>query len=56
MRKFILGLNAAKNTDYIEKCFEQKLRRIKVPKKNSVDEYLYVPQELSYGAPKISCF
>ncbi len=33
MEKFILGLNIAKNTDYNEKCFKQKLRRIKFPKK-----------------------
>ncbi len=26
--KFILVLNAAKNTDYMEKCFKQKLHRI----------------------------
>ncbi len=29
MRKFTLGLNAAKNTGYIEKYFQQKFRRIK---------------------------
>ncbi len=29
MRKFTLGLNATKNTDYIEKCFNQEARRIK---------------------------
>ncbi len=34
MRKFIFGLNA-KDTDYIEKCFKQKLHRIKFPKKLS---------------------
>ncbi len=33
MRKFTLGLNATENTDYIEKYFKQKLRRIKFPKK-----------------------
>ncbi len=33
MRKFNLGPEAAKNTDYTEKCFKQKLRRIKFPKK-----------------------
>ncbi len=37
MGKLILGWEAAKNTDCIEKCFKQKLRRIKFPKKkNSV--------------------
>ncbi len=34
-----------KNTDYIEKCFKQRLPRIKFPKKNSVDAYLYLLQE-----------
>ncbi len=33
MGKFTLVLNTAKNTDYIEKCFKQKLHRIKFPKK-----------------------
>ncbi len=37
MRKFTLELNAAKNIDYIEKCFKQKLHRIKfLKKKNSL--------------------
>ncbi len=36
MRKFILWLEAAKNTDYIEKCFKQNLHRIKFPKKKSL--------------------
>ncbi len=44
--KFTLGLEAAKNTDYIKKYFKQKLRRIKFPKKNSADAYFYLPQEL----------
>ncbi len=34
--RFTLGLNAAKNVDYIEKWFKQKLRKIKFPTKNSV--------------------
>ncbi len=42
---FPLGRNAAKSTDYIEKCFKQKLRRTKFPAINSVDAYLYLPQE-----------
>ncbi len=45
MGKFTLGLNTARNTDYIEKCFEQKLRKIKFPKKNSLDTYLYLAQD-----------
>ncbi len=40
MRKFTLGLQTAKNTDYIKKCFKQNLGRIKFPKKYSVDAYL----------------
>ncbi len=43
--RFTLGLNTAKNNDYIVKCFEQKLFGIKFPKKQSVDSYLYLPQE-----------
>ncbi len=42
MRKFTSGLNAAKNTEYIEKCFEQKLFRIKFPTKKSVGAYVYL--------------
>ncbi len=37
MGKFTLGLSTAKNTDHIEKCFKQKLRRIKFPKKKFVE-------------------
>ncbi len=32
--KFTLTLNTAKNIDYIEKCFEQKLSILKFPVKN----------------------
>ncbi len=35
--RFTLGLNAAKNTDYIKKYFKQKLFRIKFPTKNLVN-------------------
>ncbi len=42
-----LGLNAAKIIDYIEKWFNQKLRKIKFPAKNSVPADLYLPQEWS---------
>ncbi len=34
--KFTIGLNTAKNIDYIEKCFKRKLRRIKFPTKNKL--------------------
>ncbi len=40
-----LALKAAKIIDYIEKCFKQKLRRIKFSAKNSVEADLYLPQE-----------
>ncbi len=32
----MIGLNATKNTNYIEKCFKGKLRRIKFPKNNLI--------------------
>ncbi len=32
-KRFTLALNAAKNIDYMEKCFEQKLFIIKFPTK-----------------------
>ncbi len=35
----------SKSTDYIEKCFDQKLFKIKFPTKNTVDAYLYLPWE-----------
>ncbi len=34
MKKFTLGLNAAKNTDYIKKYFKKTLHRIKFNTKN----------------------
>ncbi len=50
MRKLTLGLNTAKNTNYIGKCFKQKLHRIKFPIKNLKHAYLYLPQEWSKRA------
>ncbi len=41
------GSNAAKNIDYIEKYFKQKLRKIKFLTKNSVEAYLYLTLEWS---------
>ncbi len=38
--RFMLGLIAAKNTDYIEKCSEQKLFRSNFPTKKLVDSNL----------------
>ncbi len=43
----ILGLNAAKIIDYIEKYFKRKLCRIKFPAKNSVEADFYLPLEWS---------
>ncbi len=45
-----------KNTYDNKKGFDQKLFRIKFPTKNSVDAYLYLPQERSYGTPNICHF
>ncbi len=42
MEKSTSGLNAAKNIDYVEKCFKQKLQRIKFSTKNSVEAYFYL--------------
>ncbi len=56
MRKFTLKLNPAKNTDYNEKCFKQKLPRIKFSTKILVDKYFYLSKEWSNGAPKIYVF
>ncbi len=35
--RFTLGLNTAKNIDYIEKLFKQKLRKIKFSTENLVE-------------------
>ncbi len=40
---FILGLNAAKSTDYIEKCFNQKLSKVIFATKTSLSAYVYLP-------------
>ncbi len=42
MKNFILKSNTAKNIDYIDKCFKQKLHKIKFDTKNSTDTYLYL--------------
>ncbi len=42
MRKFTSWLNAAKNSDNIEKYFKQRLYRIKFPAKNSMGAYTRV--------------
>ncbi len=45
--RFFLGLKASKIIDCIEKCYKQKLHKIKFPTKNSESAYLYLPQEWS---------
>ncbi len=40
---FTLGLNIAKSTDYIKKCFNQKLSKIIFPTKISRSAYVYPP-------------
>ncbi len=47
MKKFTLLWNAAKNIDYVEKCFKQKLHQIKFATKTSVGAYFYLPPERS---------
>ncbi len=54
-RRFTLGLNDAKNTDYIKKCFRQKFLRIKFPTKNPVDTYLHPSQEWNQGLQRLPC-
>ncbi len=49
------GQNVAKNTDYIKKYYKQKLFRIKLPTKNSVDASLS-PAEAELRDPKIAIF
>ncbi len=54
--KFILRLNVAEHTDYIEKYFKLKLHLIKFPTKNTMDAYLYLLLEWSKGSLKIYVF
>ncbi len=42
--RFTLGLNTAKSADCIEKCFKQKLYKIKFPTKNLVVACVYLHQ------------
>ncbi len=48
MKKLTLELKAAKNIDYIEKCFKNKLPRIKFATKNSVDAELRGSKDLQF--------
>ncbi len=54
--RFNLGLNAAKNADYIEKCVKQKFRTVKFPTKNSVVLHIYLSLEWNFGSLKIYQF
>ncbi len=56
MRKFTLGWNATKNTDYIDKGFKQTLRRIKFRIKYLGDTYVYLSQERSEGIQNFVVF
>ncbi len=56
MRKFFLGLNAVKNTDYVEKCVKRKLFRIKFSSKKLMGAYVYLPHEWNYWTLKICIF
>ncbi len=47
--RFTLGLNAAKNTHYIKKCFKYILFKIKFTTKRSVGAHVYLPLEWSKG-------
>ncbi len=42
--KFTWALNAAKNIDYIENCFKQKLFVVKFLTKNSTDDISIYPR------------
>ncbi len=47
LRKFILGLNVAKISQYNKKFFKEKWFRIKFPTKKLMDAYVYLPHEWS---------
>ncbi len=40
---FTLELNAVVSTDYIEKCFHQKISKIEFPTKTLLSAYVYLP-------------
>ncbi len=54
--RFTLGLNAAKNTDYIKNCLKQKLSRIKFPKKNLIGCISLSTSRVKLGASKVCVF
>ncbi len=53
---FTSALNAAKNIDYIEKCFKQKLFIIKFPIKNSLDDIPINPRNEARGPQRFAIF
>ncbi len=54
--RFTSKLNAAKNTDYIKKCFKQNLFGIKFPTKNLTGIYLLSPPGVELGDYKDCLF
>ncbi len=54
--RFALGLDAAKNTHYIQKCCKLKLFSLEFHTKKSVGAYVYLPHEWSWRAAKIGIF
>ncbi len=53
---FTLGQNTAKSSNYIEKCFKQKLSKIKFFMQNSLDANSYLPPGLELQGTKDSPF
>ncbi len=49
------GLNAAQNTDYVEKSFKLKLLRIQFPTKNPVSTHVYLPWSGVRGFERLPC-
>ncbi len=54
--RFTFGLNAARNTDYIEKYAKQKLCKIKFPAKNSLGVCFYPPRVELWGDKRLPFF
>ncbi len=50
-----MGLKASKIIDYIEKCFNKKLFKIKFPTKNTVDQIFISPRSGARGVQHLTC-
>ncbi len=48
----MIGMNAAKTTNYIEKCLKQKLRRLEFHKKISLNAYVVSTSRVELGYSK----